>query len=145
MKRVVDCFAPERKNKDWKLDVAPHVSPAAIEKHSLSKLLLMQAEALRSVQFEEQYMVKPMKSAQIQSAYGWPEAYVAQACWRKGQTFAVGAVMHSADHSTLFEITSCLSDGVTPYRLVAKFRHVPIICLPSVVFSLYRSGMHFAS
>ena len=118
--RAMDCFTCERRNKIWKLNVAPFCPPAALEKHSLAKLLLLQRDALKEAQYKEQYMNKPSLSDRTALQYGWREAYLAESCWRKGQTFKVGNVFSIGAEA--FEVTGCISDGAEIYLLCDTYR-----------------------
>ena len=124
--RVMDCWCPERRNKIWKLHVAPFCTPAGLEKHSLAKLLLMQRDAVREAQYKEQYMVSPTRSDTTARQYGWAEAYLANSCWRMGQTFSVGDIFCKGDAA--FEMVSGVSDGAEIYILCKKYELAPSLC-----------------
>ena len=142
VKRVMDCWTAERRNKIWKLYVAPHCTPAGLEKHSLAKLLLMQRDAVREMQFKEQYMDQPTQSDNTALQYGWPEAYLAQSCWRKGQAFSVGDIFCEGD--TAFEMVACVSDGTDIYILCHTYDLDPSLCFFVIFhFILYGAPSQF--
>lgn len=120
-KRAMDCFTCERHNKAWKLDVAPYCTPHGLEKHSLSKLLLIQAMNLKTAQYKEQYMHSPAPSDRVALSYGWDDALLSSSCWRKGQTFKVGHFMSEGGAEAL-EVTSCVSDGGEIYLVCQKYQ-----------------------
>ena len=124
LKRVMDCFCCERRNKIWKLHVAPFCTvPAHLEKHSLAKLLLMQHEDLTKAAYKEEYMDKPSRSQKCELQYGWEQAYISYSCWRRGQRFTVGDII--CDGDTAFEMIACVSDGADLYILCDTYRSDP--------------------
>lgn len=111
-RRLQDCFTAERKNKVWKLHVAPFCAPNdAFERHSLSKLLLMQVKLLEDAKFTEEHLIPPVtQSNEVRDAYGLKDAYVSNSCWRRGQTFKPGSAFFKLGGRVAYEVRSCVFD-----------------------------------